>query len=141
MAGFSYGALRDSYAKLWQAMKIPSGMLDAVDARVRAIARGKPRYDQVSNATGVPWYAIGIIHEMEAGLKFTAHLHNGDPLSDRTVQVPAGRPPSGVPPFEWEDSAIDALMMKNLNEVKLWTIERIAYQLEAYNGWGYRTRN
>ena len=140
MAGFSYGELRDEYAKLWQGMKIPVGISAAVEARVRAIARGNPRYDQVSNATGVPWYVIGTIHEMEAGLKFTAHLHNGDPLTDRTVQVPADRPPSGVPPFDWEDSAIDALMMKNLNEVKLWTVERIAYQLEAYNGWGYRTR-
>jgi lysozyme family protein len=140
MVGFSYGELREDYVRLWQAMRIPAGTVAAVDARVRAIARGAPRYDQVSNATGVPWYVIGIIHEMEAGLKFTAHLHNGDPLTDRTVQVPAGRPPSGVPPFDWEDSAIDALMMKNLNAVKLWAIERIAYQLEAYNGWGYRTR-
>ena len=140
MAGFSYGELRDDYARLWQGMKIPAGMAAAVEARVRAIARGNPRYDQVSNATGVPWYVVGTIHELEASLKFSAHLHNGDPLTARTVQVPADRPTSGVPPFDWEDSAIDALMMKNLNEVKLWTVERIAYQLEAYNGWGYRTR-
>jgi lysozyme family protein len=140
MVGFSYGELRDEYADLWDAMKIPAGTTSAVDARIRAIARGRPRYDQVANASGVPWYVIAIIHEMEASLKFTTHLHNGDPLTDRTFQVPAGRPPAGVPPFEWEDSAIDALMMKNLNQVKLWSIERIAYQLEAYNGWGYRTR-
>ena len=140
MVGFSYGELREEYADLWGAMKIPAGTASALDARIRAIARGRPRYDQVANATGVPWYVIAIIHEMEASLKFTTHLHNGDPLTDRTVQVPAGRPPEGMPPFEWEDSAIDALMLKNLNQVKLWSIERIAYQLEAYNGWGYRTR-
>jgi lysozyme family protein/peptidoglycan hydrolase-like protein with peptidoglycan-binding domain len=141
MAGFSYGALAKDYARLWHAMKISPAVLAAVDARVRAIARGRPRYDQVANATGVPWFVIGIIHDMEAGLKFTAHLHNGDPLSARTSHEPAGRPAFGLPPFEWEDSAIDALAMKKLGEVKLWTIERIAYQLEAYNGWGYRTRN
>lgn len=140
MAGFSYGRLREDYAKLWQEMKIPASTGSAIDTRVRAILRGRPRYEQVANATGVPWYVIAIIHEMEAGLKFTTHLHNGDPLADRTFQVPAGRPPGGVPPFEWEDSAIDALMMKDLDQVKLWSIERIAYQLEAYNGWGYRTR-
>ena len=50
MAGFSYGALAKDYARLWHAMKIPSGVLAAVDARVRAIAHDKPRYDQVANA-------------------------------------------------------------------------------------------
>lgn len=140
MPGFSYGELRGDYARLWQAMRIPPGTVPAVDSRIRAMAKGRPRYDQVANATAVPWYVIAIIHEMEAGLKFSTHLHNGDPLTDRTVQVPAGRPPSGLPPFEWEDSAIDALMLKNLDAVTLWSIERIAYQLEAYNGWGYRTR-
>lgn len=141
MVGFSYGALREDYERLWDEMRIAVGMSTAVDKRVGAMAKGRPRYDQVSNATGVPWYVVAIIHEMEASLKFTTHLHNGDPLTDRTVQVPAGRPPFGVPPFEWEDSAIDALTLKQLDQVKLWSVERIAYQLEAYNGWGYRTRN
>ncbi len=142
MVKYSYGELRQSYAALWKAMKIPAGIrLRSTDARVRAIATGKPRYDQVANATGVPWHVIGIIHEMEAGLNFAAHLHNGDPLTNRTVQVPAGRPPTGIPPFQWEESAIDALTLEGLAAVKLWSIERTAYQLEAYNGWGYRSRN
>src|SRR6476620_4258238 len=142
MAKYSFGELRQSYAKLWKAMQIPAGIrLRATDARVGAIATGKPRYDQVANATSVPWYVIGMIHEMEGGLNFATHLHNGDPLTHRTVQVPAGRPPTGVPPFQWEESAIDALTLKGFAAVKLWTIERIAYQLEAYNGWGYRSRN
>ena len=56
MAKYSYGELRQSYAKLWKAMKIPAGIrLRATDARVGAIAAGKPRYDQVANATSVPW--------------------------------------------------------------------------------------
>jgi lysozyme family protein len=142
MAKYSYGELRQSYAKLWKAMEIPAGRrLLATDARVHAIATGKPRYDQVANATNVPWYVIGMIHEMEGGLNFATHLHNGDPLAHRTVQEPAGRPPTGVPPFQWEESAIDALTLQGFPAVKLWTIERIAYQLEAYNGWGYRSRS
>jgi len=142
MAKYSFGELQRSYAALWKAMQIPAGVrVQATDARVRAIAECKPRYDQVSNATGVPWYVIGVIHEMEGGLNFSTHLHNGDPLTRRTVQVPAGRPPTGVPPFQWEDSAIDALALEGLPAVKLWTVERIAYQLEAYNGWGYRSRD
>jgi lysozyme family protein len=142
MARYSYGELRQGYADLWKRMEIPSGRrLVATDARVRAIADGKARYDQVANTTSVPWYVIGIIHEMEGGLNFTTHLHNGDPLTHRTVQVPAGRPPTGMPPFQWEESAIDALTFDGLAAVKLWSVERIAYQLEAYNGWGYRSRN
>ena len=142
MATYPYGELRKGYADLWARMEIPAGRrLAATDARVRAIADGKARYDQVANATGVPWYVIGIIHEMEGGLNFTTHLHNGDPLTRRTVQVPAGRPPTGMPPFQWEESAVDALNFDGFAAVRLWSIERIAYQLEAYNGWGYRSRN
>ena len=48
---------------------------------------------------------------------------------------------TGIPPFQWEESAIDALTLEGLAAVKLWSIERTAYQLEAYNGWGYRSRN
>ena len=98
MAKYSYGELRQSYAKLWKAMKIPAGIrLRATDARVCAIATGKPRYDQVANATSVPWYVIGMIHEMEGGLNFATHLHNGDPLTHRTVQVPVT--PASTPPI------------------------------------------
>ena len=122
MANFAYGGLRQSYAALWKAMQIPTGVrVQATDARVRAIAEAKPRYDQVANATGVPWYVIGIIHEMEGGLNFATHLHNGDPLAGRTVQVPAGRPPTGIPPFQWEESAIDALTLEAFHSIKLWT--------------------
>ena len=97
MAKYSYGELRQSYAMLWKAMKIPAGIrLRATDARVGAIATGKPRYDQVANATSVPWYVIGMIHEMEGGLNFATHLHNGDPLTSRTIHVPTGRPPTAL---------------------------------------------
>jgi len=134
MPGFSFGELRKEYETLWSSMKIPAGSIADVDKLARGIVQGKPRYDQVSNATGVPWYVVGIIHAMEASLNFKTHLHNGDPLTARTVQVPRGRPPFGTPPFEWEDSAIDALTLKDLDDVRVWSIERIAFQLEAYNG-------
>lgn len=75
---------------------------------------------------------------MESGLDFTCHLHNGDPLSARTVHVPAGRPKSGKPPFTWEESAEDALRMRRIERVESWSLERVLYELERYNGWGYR---
>jgi lysozyme family protein len=41
---------------------------------------------------GIPWGFVAVIHNMEASLDFTKHLHNGDPLTSKTVQVPVARP-------------------------------------------------
>jgi lysozyme family protein len=82
----------------------------------------------------VPWYFT--IHN-RSDMNHQA-LHNGDPLSARTVQVPAGRPPKGQPPFTWEESAADALALKRLDAQTDWTLAGTLYQLECYNGWGYR---
>jgi hypothetical protein len=50
------------------------------------------------------------------------------------VQVPKGRGPFA----SWEDSAIDALELKKLSTIRKWSIERIAYTMEQFNGFGYR---
>jgi lysozyme family protein len=73
---------------------------------------------------------------------FNRHLHNGDPLTSRTVHVPAGRPKSGTPPFTWEQSAVDALAYDGLTQVTDWSIEHVAYVFENFNGWdiAYTTR-
>lgn len=78
---------------------------------------------------------------MEAGLRFTGHLHNGDPLTARTVHVPKGRPKTGNPTFTWEQSAADALQIAKLDSWDDWTVPGVLYKLEAYNGFGYRTRH
>jgi hypothetical protein len=75
---------------------------------------------------------------LESSLNFTRHLHNGDPLANRTVRVPGGRPRTGTPPFTWEESAIDAISMKKLGARTDWSLAGTLFQLEAYNGWGYR---
>lgn len=96
------------------------------------------RYGAVSAALGLPAHLVGILHSLECGLDFRRHLHNGDPLTARTVQVPAGRPAAGRPPFAWEESAIDALTLKRLQHWTDWSVAGIAYVLERYNGFGYR---
>src|SRR5262249_8720937 len=75
-------------------------------------------------------------------MDFKTHLHNGDSLKARTYDVPAGRPRRGNPPFAWDASAIDALIMAphELQKVKAWSVERILYESEKYNGWGYLKR-
>ena len=135
----TFEKLKDEYSNLWATMVIRSSFKTALEASAKKIIDGKARYEAVSEMTGgVPWFVIGLIHQMEAGCKFGCHLHNGDPLSSRTVNVPAKRPASGTSPFKWEASACDALTMKKMQSIKDWSIERIAYELERYNGWGYR---
>ena len=138
MVALPFAGLAPEYAALWAAMKINPHKEDDVDAAARMIIRSRARYEKVAADSGVPWYVIGVIHKMEGNCNFQTHLHNGDSLKARTRQVPAGRPATGKPPFTWECSACDALAMKNLSEVTDWSIERIAYELENYNGWGYR---
>ena len=57
-----------------------------------------------------PWFFLGVIHAMESRFNFERHLHNGDPLSARTVRVPKGFPKAGNPPFTWEVSAEEDAM-------------------------------
>lgn len=98
------------------------------------------RYREVAGRIGAPWQVVGIIHALEAGLDFGRHLHNGDPLAARTVRVPKGRPLAGTPPFAWEDSAVDALILAGLAAWTDWSLAGTAYVLERYNGFGYRRR-
>ena len=88
----------------------------------------------------MPWWWVAITHNLESGADFSRHLHNGDPLTARTHQVPAGRPKAGSPPFTWEESARDALQLKNLDRVQDWSVARCLYEFERYNGWGYVAR-
>lgn len=133
--------LRAGYHHLWSTMQIPAARQGAVTRDAEKVLGGKPRYEVVSAASGVPWWVIGTIHMMEGSCDFNTHLHNGDPLSARTVHVPAGRPPVGQPPFTWEISAEDALQYEGFDKVKDWSIEHALYQLERFNGLGYMHKN
>jgi lysozyme family protein len=127
--------LTAEYKKHWTSMKIES--LNGAAHAAYKVLSGKSRYMEVSKRSGVPWVVIGVIHLLEADCSFDCHLHNGDPLGQKTVNVPEGRP-SGRMPCTWENSAFDALQFDHLDEVSHWTIDRVAYELECFNGWGYR---
>lgn len=126
------------YADLWQRMTILPSRAAAVQSVAHRIIGYKDRYRKLELSTGIPWFFIGALHYREADCNFHAHLHNGDPLTKRTVQVPAGRPKApSEPPFTWDESALDALTMRGLENVHQWVLERLAYEAEGYNGWGY----
>jgi lysozyme family protein len=96
------------------------------------------RYQKVAEATCIPWFAIGIIHGMEASFNFRKHLHNGDSLKARTTRYPPNRPEEWDPPNDWESSAIDALKFDQLHDQEDWSLPRTLYRWESYNG--FRSR-
>jgi lysozyme family protein len=132
--------LRPEYEQLFGSMEIRSNRIAAADQIVDKIVRHSNVYQAIMDAVGMPWQIVGVIHSMESDLNFRTHLHNGDPLTARTVKVPAGRPRTGNPPFTFQESAIDALMQKKLNEITDWGVASTLFQLERYNGFGNRAR-
>jgi lysozyme family protein len=130
--------LKESYLSIFEACKVNENCLTEVNQILQKISANRARYESVSSVLTVPWYVIAVIHSLEASLNFNCHLHNGDPLTRRTVHVPAGRPVSGNPPFTWEESAMDALRLEGLDHWTDWSLPGISYKLERYNGIGYR---
>jgi len=138
-ASFDFLSLAPEYDQMFNSMRLTGGN-ERLDAAVGKLLAGKDRYAEVEKRTGVPWFIVGVVHYLETGLNFQTHLHNDDPLNARTVHVPAGRPRTGQPPFTWEDSAQDAFELTGVTKVPDWSIARVLYELERYNGWGYRRR-
>jgi lysozyme family protein len=131
-------ALREDYNALFVAMTVRGSRRNSVTTVVRKILQNRVRYQAVETQVGVPWFFVGIVHSLECSSRFDQHLHNGDPLTRKTTRVPRGRPRTGAAPFTWEQSAKDALELKSLHEWTDWSLSGIAYQLERYNGFGYR---
>ena len=132
------GKLTKEYVDLWKSCVVRPQRRDEVDALVKRIAANKDRYKKAGDPLGVPWHVVGVIHMLEAGGDFSKHLHNGDPLTARTVHVPKGRPKAGRPPFKWEVSARDALVFDGLSRRKNWSLPGTLFALEQFNGFGYR---
>jgi len=137
----AFSVLSQHYAAQYAGCVIRPEHAAEVKAEAARIVVNQKRYQAVAaNFTGMPWWVVGILHSMECGLDFRTHLHNGDPLTARTVEEPAGRPKVGHPPFTWEESAIDALEYDELNLVTDWSPGGALVAFEGYNGTGYRRR-
>jgi lysozyme family protein len=130
--------LRTEYEREFAACAIGEAWKPEAEATLAKILAGRPRYESVATRTHVPWYVVAVIHSLECGGNFKCHLHNGDPLTARTTDVPAGRPVAGHPPFAWETSAIDALQFDGLDVWREWSVPGTLYKLELFNGTGYR---
>jgi len=134
----TFNARKELYQQLWDSMEITR--LQQITDAARKIIQGRTQYEELERLTGAPWYFIGALHMRESSCNFNTHLHNGDSLARRTRQVPSGRPaapPANGTRYTWLESAKDALAIKGLDQFIDWTIPRLLYEAERYNGWGY----
>lgn len=131
--------LAQEYTAWFAAARIRPEHQETANWHLTMMRESRGRYAAVSKRLAVPWYFIAAVHALEASFNFRAHLHNGDfPLSRRTHQVPSGRPLVWLPPSDWEASAADALRLMGFAGQSDWSLPRLLYRLEAYNGFGYR---
>ena len=133
----SFEDLKAEYADLWRRMQVRPEREAEVDRLARTLLGLKPRYDEVAHTTGVPWFVIAVLHRRESDGDFRTYLGNGEPLNRRTRIEPIGRGPFPT----WEAGAIDALQFDGLDKVREWTPERACYEIEKFNGFGYRNKN
>lgn len=130
--------LREEYRQRFDSAKVSPSRQEVVAQSVRKILSNRARYERITKSMTMPWYFLAIIHGLEADFRFDLHLHNGDPLTGRTVRVPAGRPAQGAPPFSWEESALDAIAVNRYDKWNDWSIAGMLVVWERYNGLGYR---
>jgi lysozyme family protein len=138
----AFDELRQGYVELFMNCRIRDEHVANVNWCVGKLTDrdNREQYNRVAEEACAPWYFIGIIHAMEASFDFRTHLHNGDPLKARTVQVPSGRPPIWNPPNDWASSAIDAITFDHFADQPDWSLPRTLYNWEGYNGWRSRAR-
>lgn len=131
----TFEAVKSSYRALWTGMVISPPKIPAADQAARRIMAGKPRYLALEQKTGVPWFFIGLVHLRESNLNFDTYLGNGQSIHRVTTIVPVGRGPFST----FEAGAIDALQKMKFTAIRDWSLERIAFCLEGFNGYGYRS--
>lgn len=137
--GHKFEALKDEYGALFSSVTMRSAYSDKIAWYVDVVTKSRDRYEKVANELKVPWYFIAAVHGLEASFNFRAHLHNGDfPLTQRTRQVPVGRPLVWLPPDDWASSAKDAIRLLGFANQSDWSLAHTLYRLEAFNGFGYR---
>jgi len=104
----------------------------------KRLVAAKPRYQSVAAKTGIPWFAVAVIHEREASQRWDTQLGQGDPLNRVSVHAPAGRGPFAT----WEDGAHDALVncAPHASRWKDWSAGGVLTLLEQYNGIGYAAK-
>lgn len=125
----------ENYRQLWNTLAFSNADWEKqATAIAKRIIANQARYAAAVAGMPVPWWFVAVVHCMECSMRFDQHLHNGDPLSGRTTQVPPGRPTAGSPPFTWEQSAHDAIQFERLDRVTDWSLPNVLFNWHRYNG-------
>jgi lysozyme family protein len=134
--------IESEYLSLWNSMAVRPERAKEVASLAATIAGARTRYEAVAGgfANHLPWFVVGVLHAMECNCSFKQHLHNGDPLSTRTVRHPKNQPPAWDPSWPWERSAEDAVRVDGLDKVRGWSLARILFTFEHFNGLGPRRK-
>jgi lysozyme family protein len=144
----SYTDIRNEYVQMFANCTVQDKNGEIAELCGR-IADNRDRYKafvagyQGQTNQDMPWFFVAVAHAMEASGdvgRFKTHLHNGDPLTKPTVHVPKGRPNPNGTNFTWEESAKDAIALEHLDTEGDWSLPRMLYRLERYNGMGPRRK-
>jgi len=131
-----YGVKWPEYAKQWDAMRINPERVRGFEREAQFAINSKPRYLEVAARSNTWWAHIAVLHRRESDANFNTYLGNGDPLNRKTVHDPQGRGPFDT----FLAGALDALHFDGLDLVRDWTLEKVLYYCEIFNGTGYNER-
>jgi len=132
----SFESLKNEYERNWANLEIRSGRHADATGVARKAINGKATYQQIERLTGVPWYFTALCHYRESNFDFDTYLGNGETLHRTTTLVPKGRGPFAT----FVDGAVDAFRIENFIGARDWSIARMLFRLEAFNGFGYHAK-
>lgn len=133
-----FEVLKSEYeALLSRADIIPSREKELNYAVTKVLFPHKDLYKAVEEKTGVPAAFTMALAMREMSGNINRYLGNGQSLSRVTTIVPKGRGPF-FGPDAFVRGAADAFAIDGLDKKKDWTMARICYEGENWNGWGYR---
>jgi len=139
MQDFRLSVLKPRYEELFNSCLLRSRWLPRISEIAAQIANFREQYEIVETQTTVPWWLVGILHYRDLNFQ-EAHLHNGDPLTGRTVRPPQGYPvlpPANRRAYTFIESASDALRLRKFDVAKDRSIAAWLWRLEGWNGFGY----
>jgi lysozyme family protein len=130
-----FSRLKPEYTQLLAAMRVRPECVDEVERMAARLLTYKVRYQQVTNADGVPVVFIAASFEREAGSNFTRNPAQGWPLSSVSRIIP-----HNGPFHTWFDAAVEAYRINGLDRIGAanWTWELVCFYGEVFNGFGYR---
>lgn len=128
---YPFETLKKEYADRWSKMLIPQKYVTQVQAVAHKLELLKDSYE---THTGIPWQFLAAIHYRESNNDMRGQLLNGEHWNQVTRLVPKGLGPW----HSFEDALAFAVTQDGLNTITEWSIERLLYQAEKWNGFGYR---